>query len=264
VEKTKKTLICFVHFYRHNQVVYTENARFFFKKGIIPNNKYHYHIIINSPWHSTRTLPEIPKFDNVQILNGHNKGYDFAGFEQSLGSVDRDLYDRYIFINDTCRGPFLPSFIPNNMWPDLFLRDISSKVKMVGPTWFTLEKHPWLQREGVREGRMNHIQSYAYGTDRKGVEILIQNGIFNCRDRRKAKVVCNHEIRAGQCIIDAGYELKPFELAQYNNERHGDLVYQGQYFGMTHNPLELMFIKTNRINNIQVQNYTAWSLNKPN
>ena len=63
-------------------------------------------------------------------------------------------------------------------------------------------------------------------------------------------------------IIENGYEIESFQLSYLGGEKNeSDSQYTNGYFGTTLNPLEIMFIKTNRINDKIVKNYTRWFMN---
>ena len=96
-----KTLITFVHFENDRSKI---NLDFFVKLGLTNSLDHHFNFVINS----STGGEEIPAQDNISVIKGHNKGHDFGGYKQSLESVNHEEFDRFIFINDTCRGPFLP------------------------------------------------------------------------------------------------------------------------------------------------------------
>jgi lipopolysaccharide biosynthesis protein len=255
----KKTLITFVHFNREDKI-FNENLNFFQKVGVIENENYHFNFVINSETGIENIIPR----KNVSAIQGHNKGYDFGAYKQSLDSVNLNEYNYFIFMNDTCRGPFIPDYVPSSLtWVDMFLDKIDDKVKMVGPTWWTMGRHRFLQRQlGIRRGQNTHIQSYCFGVDKVALNLLLTNNKFDTENKTKNTVIVEHEIGCSRLLIDNGYELKPFQISKYCSDHNADVNYHNNYFGTTINPLEIMFIKTNRINDQIVENYTKWFMQK--
>ena len=145
----------------------------------------------------------------------------------------------------------------------MFLKDIDDEVKMVGPTWFIHSYDKWLQ-EGLKipRGKNTHIQTYCFGVDREALNLLLEYNMFNSIGKNKTEIIEYNEIGCSQLLLNNGYKLKPFQLSQFSTDEHIDINYNDAYFGTTINPLEIMFIKTNRINNQTVKNYTDWTLKK--
>lgn len=240
-----KTLITFVHFETESS---KRNLDFFLQLGLTNSSDHQFNFVINSSTGGT----QIPCQSNISIIKGHNKGYDFGGYQQSLESVKLDQFDRFIFINDTCRGPFLPDYIPNSLnWVDLLNSCINDKVKLVGSTW---------NFRGLCSQPNLHIQSYCFATDFSGLEVLLNKGIFDSIGKDKSEVIIQHEIRMSRVLLAVGFKIKPLQLSQYNSEKHGDICFNERYYGATLNPLEVMFVKTNRIQNKIIENYTIWKI----
>lgn len=253
-----KTLITFVHFHKDNDPLPKENLDFFIKLGLTDSIDHHFNFVINSKSGGD----QIPDQKNASIINGHNKGYDFGAYKQSVESVDIDQFDRFIFINDTCRGPFLPTYIPKSItWVDMFLKEINEKIKIVGPTWFNASYEQWVcDSLKVPIGQIKHIQSYCFGMDRDCLKLLLKNKKFDSINKNKYYIIKDHEIGVSQFIINQGYDIKPFELSALINLEHLDINHPNKYSETTINPLEIMFIKTNRINDNIVKNYTKWMM----
>lgn len=251
----KNTLISFNHYYDDDRITNQENLSFFIKHGLIEDENIDYNFIISS---GDRGGDDIPTKDNVSVLRTENEGYDFGAWGKSLESVNIKNYNNFIFINDTCRGPFIPSYINNKInWVEMFLGSLSEEIKLVGPTWNTTCDNPHY----VKSLPQNHIQTYCFGTDLVALQILIENKIFSTNNQSKQAIIMNHEVRASQVLRENGFKIKPFQLSQFLEKEHGDIVYDNKYFGATLNPIEIMFIKTNRIYDQTVKNYTKWLMN---
>jgi len=257
----KKTLITFIHYDRGDkEILYRENLNFFQKNGVIENENYHYKFVINSETGIENIIPR----KNVSAIQGHNKGYDFGAYKQSIDSVNINDFDYFIFINDTCRGPFVADYVPSSLtWVDMFLDKIDDKVKMVGPTWWNLRKNRYVEKKfGCKRGQGTHIQSYCFGVDKIALNLLLKNNKFDTENKERNQVIGEHEIGCSRLLIENGYKIRPFQMSKYDCGETGDVVFPDQYFGTTLNPFEIMFIKTNRINNQIVKNYTNWFMQK--
>ena len=101
---------------------------------------------------------------------------------------------------------------------------------------------------------MSHIQSMAFGTDKTGLGIAKDAGIFNVDMKRKNEIITQHEVGLSKVLLARGYQIKPFQLSQFYKIFHADIQKNGEYFGTTLNPLDIMFIKTNRITDKVVEN----------
>jgi hypothetical protein len=261
-----KTLITFVHFNRPNQSLYRDNLDFFIKAGLTDSPEHHFNIILNSDPQGE----DIPIRKNVSVIKGHNKNQDWGAYHQSIHAADIKKYDYFIFINDTCRGPFLPTYLPQNFsWVDLFLNKLDDKVKMVGPTWFNEDTHPWLINSlNIKKGKMAHIQSYCFGVDKKALTLLLENNKFDVIGKSWKALVRNHEIGCSQLLLEKGYQIKPFQLSHYGNQKNEDVCHNGGYYGMNINPIEVMFFKTigsslkDKIAPHLLNNYTEWILHE--
>ncbi|GAG21028.1 unnamed protein product, partial [marine sediment metagenome] len=83
----------------------------------------------------------------------------------------------------------------------------------------------------------------------------------------RTNIICNHEIRTSQTIIAAGFKIRALMMSENTHELindpaklHGDVVYTNGYFGSTINPLETIFIKSNRLDTQCISNYKKWCL----
>ncbi len=243
-----KTLITFIHFENDCSKI---NLDFFIKVGLTNSPDHYFNFVINSPSGGEK----IPAQDNTSIIKGHNKGYDFGGHKQSLQSVNLDEFDRFIFINDTCRGPFLPDYLSPKTWVNIVGSLITDKIKLVGASW-NFNGWPRSEKDCL------HIQSYFFATDLQGVNLLLNGGIFDVTAKEKRDIVKQHEIGMSGLLLRSGFKIKPLQLSQYNGLEHGDVCFNKSYYGITFNPLETMFIKTNRLQNKIIENYTKWTIQK--
>ena len=245
-------LISYVHFNRtrRRDKVFKENLEYFLNNGLIDKPNYHFNFVINSDEPGV----DIPGGNNITVLKGDNTGYDFGAWKQSLLQTDIDSFDYYIFINDTCRGPFIPNYIPTNLnWVTMFCDKLTDTCKLVCPTIFQSSKN-----------KRDWVQSFCFGTDRVGVNILMSSGVFDVKSLNKRDIIHHNEKHISNSIISRGYTIKPFQLSYgIVNKRLDDIHWPNRYYNTTLHPLEVMFIKTNRIMNQTIKNYTKWIKKEP-
>jgi len=239
-----KKLILYAYF---ESPIASKNLSFFLERGLTKDSAYTFIFIINGH----KCSVPIPSRSNIRTIRRDNYGFDFGAWGEGLTLVDINEYTHFIFINSTCVGPFLPRY-SSLLWADLFVSSISSEYKLCGPTINYLRHNP------ISE--VPHIQSFAFGTDCTGLKILLENNIFSpSKDIDKNSLVIKHEIQASKVILDKGYKLFAFQLSESMPKNtsipHDDIHYNGAYYEDTLNPLEIMFIKSNRIDTITLTNY---------
>jgi lipopolysaccharide biosynthesis protein len=239
-----KKLILYAYF---ESPIASKNLSFFLERGLTKDSAYTFIFIINGH----KCSVPIPSRSNIRTIRRDNYGFDFGAWGEGLTLVDINEYTHFIFINSTCVGPFLPRY-SSLLWADLFVSSISSEYKLCGPTINYLRHNP------ISE--VPHIQSFAFGTDCTGLKILLENNIFSpSKDIDKNNLVIKHEIQASKVILDKGYKLFAFQLSESMPKNtsipHDDIHYNGAYYEDTLNPLEIMFIKSNRIDTITLTNY---------
>lgn len=247
----KSILVTYVYFETNKSL---ENITFFIKNGIFDKSNVQYNFIIKG----SKCSVKFPNYSNIKIYKMKNEGYDFGGYSYSIQMINRSNFDFYIFINDTVIGPFVPRFNSKDNWYEHFISLISDKVKLVGPT---------INREEYNN-IPKHVQSMAFGTDNIGLQLLIENKILNLENNINVfknkgywQFILNFEVGMSGIIMNNGYEISSFMQSDNNVRKleHGDIHYVEQYFGITLNPLEIMFIKTNRINDLVTKQYITWN-----
>jgi hypothetical protein len=133
-----------------------KNAIYFIQHGL--HARADFIFIFNGETDLDKLLPKhVP---NIRIVRRDNTCYDLGAIGEVLRSNNQELvkkYKRFIFINASVRGPFLPTW-SNECWSDLFLNKINDKVKLVGTTY-----NCW----------GHHIQSMVLATDIVGLQIIL-------------------------------------------------------------------------------------------
>ena len=256
----KPTLVNFMYFNGAGRAkLHLENLAFFAKHAILEDSNVHYNFICNKGVGQAAKF--IPSINNISIIERSNEGRDFGAYGDALKQSDIDNYEHFIFLNDTCVGPFLPTYLPpDSNWINLFTDKLDEKTKLVGPTF-----------NGHKSPHTAHLQSYCFGTDKTLVKILEKESIFHVQKKhfRKNYLVQNHEIRLSQVTRKNNFLIKPFMLSgiagQYTKKC--PIASAKRYFGFTPNPIEVMFMKTNRqgmrpAGRKLLQMYIKWMNNK--
>tara|TARA_B110000971_G_scaffold15912_1_gene14709 strand:- start:928 stop:1674 length:747 start_codon:yes stop_codon:yes gene_type:complete len=244
-------LITYVYYETSNSLI---NLKFFIKNGVFPNDNVTYNFIIKGGNCSV----QFPVYDNINIYKTNNEGYDFGGYSYSINTINKDNFDYFIFLNDTVIGPFVPRYTQKSEWYTQFVSLLSKKVKLVGST---------INRK-MYNHIPKHVQSMAFATDRVGLQLLIYNDIFNLDNNiqtiqqdGKWGIILKFEIGMSGIIMNNGFEIDSFLQLENNQTEiwHGDIHYNNSYFNDTINPIEVMFIKKNRVNTTTLQNYITWN-----
>lgn len=143
--------------------VYTErpdsrkNAVYFIQHGL--HERADFIFIFNGESDLDSLFPK--NAQNIRVIRRSNTCYDLGAVGEVLRSNDQEIvkrYNRFIFMNASVRGPFIPMW-SSACWSDIFLNKLTEKVKLVGTTF-----NCW----GA------HIQSMVLATDLTGVKILLK------------------------------------------------------------------------------------------
>lgn len=251
-----KTLILYVFHEDCN------NLDIFIKRGLINSPDKRFIFICNN------IAPDLKKWDflhnhtNVHLFIRHNIGHDFQGWNEALflpiSSLERKIihsesqstflseceprvhtnFDRFIFINSTVTGPYLPTYVESN-WVDCFASKLSDEVKMVGISVnFLLGQYNQYISDiikinyGFDSHNHAHIQSMIYGLDREGIDILLRYGLFKegkVFPENKWDLICSSEIGMSSILRHEKKSLYSYLMEQglikYNEVTDADNVW---------------------------------------
>ena len=79
-------------------------------------------------------------------------------------------YDKFIFVNSSVIGPFIPSYYKGK-WTDIYLNSLKDNVKLFGSTINTCGNPLHL----------SHVQSYIFAMDKHTLQYLIDVEIFSTK-----------------------------------------------------------------------------------
>ena len=266
VSENNKTLVlyCYCELGRFPELR-KENLNFFLNNGIIDSDKIDYYIIINGD----KLSINIPQKKNIIVKFRDNVSFDFGAYSDIILNENITDYNKFIFLNDSIRGPYLLDWFPKYInWTDLFLNKLNDEVKLVGTTINYFKGNP-------------HINSQLFCTDKIGLNILIEKGIISTEVLKK-KPVYSRELKLSKIMLDMGYNIscmlevyKNIDFRKVRGEKYKDNSnlnanfkgsrdpqYTKRFFGMNLNPFETIFFKSNRsIDNRTMNKYSDWILN---
>ena len=197
-------------------------------------------------------LPEGDEFPHVRVLSFDNTaGHDFGAWAEALDyfnlrspAYGRDKiavddkpsgawkeYGAFVFINSSCRGPFLPGYVSGTMhWATPFVSRLSEKVRLVGPSVhfipsysnevaFCDPKRSSLWANISRTGAGPRLDGYMLVTDTVGLELLLRAGVFSRWEVRQAPMCLRHAVLArgqsqpdGSCAFHNMHVVYPVTL----------------------------------------------------
>jgi hypothetical protein len=230
---------------------YNSRVEYFIKNGLIKDPNIQFVFVCNN----LDFKLEIP---DVIFMNRPNIGYDFGAW--SHGLLTDNLYkqfDRFIFLNSSVIGPFLPSYYTGT-WIDAFLSGLSH-VKLFGCTINCLTTYEeYRYKRTIENFMLTCVQSYAFCMDKEALEYLITKNIFSISDFTQTfeETIEDREIRMSTEILRANWNIGclmkqysgiDFRKLEQQEKWLDDTVYPQGFHGNTHHPYELIFLKGNRI-----------------
>ncbi|KAL8715349.1 MAG: hypothetical protein Q9220_000682 [cf. Caloplaca sp. 1 TL-2023] len=235
-----------------------QNAEFFIRHGL--HDSADFIFVFNGAETNLDTL--LPKdAGNIKVIRHPNRCYDLGAFGEVLRDLGDDLnkYKRFVLLNASIRGPFVPHW-SRECWSNAYLGRVTEKTKLVGMTYNCAPFD-------------RHLQSMILATDRTGLDVLMDpasQALSTCPNDHKAAVEV--EIRLTASIKKAGYQvdamMQEFQKeADFSDVCMGeDRNWQGAYDGgvkgqgMDLHPYEMLFFKANRhITEKLVDHLTTWT-----
>ncbi|KNC97237.1 uncharacterized protein SPPG_07624 [Spizellomyces punctatus DAOM BR117] len=213
--------------------VQTDNLQFFLRHGLQSNVDYLF--ILNG--HVDEGI-RFPERSNIHIIRRENKCYDIGSFKIGVEMLEKQLnrrYRRFVMINASVRGPFMPTYT-KGCWTDLLLSRLNERVKLVGTT-YNCRPRP-------------HVQSQVLAMDRDAFNAAA--GSMQCWTNMHDAVM-RGEVQLTQDIRNAGYGVDVLMTSYHTSPNYGthcthdDPNLPKGYYEMTFHPYEVMFIKANRL-----------------
>ena len=120
--ETDRPLVLYAYFETPNS---RDNLEFFLNHGVHAGADFLF--ILNGDNKAEKILP---KADNIKFVKRANDCYDLGAFAEVLTTDDLyKKYNRYIMMNASIRGPFLP-YYATGCWSDMYLSRLTEKNKV--------------------------------------------------------------------------------------------------------------------------------------
>ncbi|KAL8906112.1 MAG: hypothetical protein Q9171_006403 [Xanthocarpia ochracea] len=218
VEAPKDTLIVYAYHETNNA---RRNAEFFIRHGL--HDSADFIFIINGESVGLDTLLP-PDAENIKVVRRNNSCYDIGSYGEALKGLGDSIgqYKRFILLNASIRGPFIPHW-SKECWSDAYLGRLTDQVKLVGMT-YNCEPYD------------RHVQSMILATDNVGLGVLLDPAsecLSTCPNGWQSAVEV--EVRITGKIKQAGYKvdamMQEFQgQADFANSCKGkDRLWEGAY-----------------------------------
>lgn len=155
-----------------------QNFNFFLKRGLHAGADFIF--IFNGETNASDLVPT--HLENVKVVKRDNTCYDMGAFGEVLAKDGLwERYKRFITLNASVRGPFLPIW-SDECWTDAFLNKVTDKVKVSRlvslargdeSTRLPVLKHKQLVGLTYQCNPNPHVQSMLLATDQTGMRILL-------------------------------------------------------------------------------------------
>ena len=229
-----------------------KNLEYFLLHGANVLDHVKYILVVNSELFTVQ-VPE-----HVQVLHLPNKNIpttDFCGWAYGLKNVTESK-DIYCFINDTCRGPFLPSYVTNTDWTAILSSMLEGDVHLVAPIIESPDdmgspEHAWSRG-------MPFAHTYMFCLTLKALQILQANNILvGPVDKIKTVTVIERAVSA--LLLRENLNLKCLLCRGSKNDWRNRLYWSKvskisdpevpmNYDGMDVHPYEIIFVKNIKLN----------------
>ncbi|CCG82153.1 protein of unknown function [Taphrina deformans PYCC 5710] len=217
------------------------NLQFFLNHGL--HHKIDFVFIINGD-HLT---VDIPVADNIRVIRRDNTCYDLGTFGEiikSEGGALRKKYERFILMNSSIRGPFLPGWARNlkTCWSDIFYSALSETTKLTGIT------------ANCDADYRQHLQSMILALDRVGLDLIMPS--LQCAGSM-GQAIMEGETTLTMNVREAGFDAEPLYSLRHNREYanteefwehcdNNDIFFPYRNGGMDAHPFDTIFVKTLR------------------
>lgn len=262
-----KTLIIYVF------CDFQENVEFFLKNGLIYQENYHYLLVINNPAFDIELIRKYLS-GTVRSLIRANIGHDFQGWNEGLflDSRKRNIvlvpyqnsetplyqnYERFIFLNSTVKGPYLPRYSGVN-WIEAFTFMLGKNNIAISGISVNFVGYPLTECKVFMKKHYNaniknysHVQSMAFSLTKEALDYLISRKLFGFRkqfSKSKIELICSAEIAMSALLKERKYNMYSLIYSQgligpeEDRKEHDPWLPSYPY----HSLFETIFIKTNR------------------
>lgn len=246
--------LCCIYAYYEKDEKYKNNFKYFLENALV--EEIDYYIVINGNY-----TVEIPKKDNIQIIERENIGFDFDAYSHAINNYIKKEYAYYIFLNTSVKGPYCEN---KDKWYMYFLELFKNvDTKLVGTTIniYTDKEYQSYNLEEIYKRKIfPHVQSMFFVMDNEYFNYLKKNNFFiELKLTNIHQVIAYKEFGLSQLALNKNWNinciLEKFRDIDYrtitrniNENKFGisDPYYVDCYFGKTIKEEDVIFFKNNR------------------
>ncbi|KAI4261160.1 MAG: hypothetical protein L6R42_003638 [Xanthoria sp. 1 TBL-2021] len=241
-EAPKDTLILYAY---HETANARRNAEFFIRHGL--HDSADFIFIVNGEGTGLDTLLP-PDAENIKVVRRENTCYDIGSYGDALRGLGDSIkqYKRFILLNASIRGPFVPHW-SKECWSDAYLGRLTDQVKLVGMSYNCAPYD-------------RHVQSMILATDNIGLDVLLDpasQSLSTCpndwHSAVKVEVRMTGEIKKAGYKVDAMMQEFQGDADFADDCKGADRLWEGAYPDGKQNgpasfvhPYETLFFKANR------------------
>ena len=285
-EKIVRVDTLILYAFSHSDGWREENLLFWLIRGLVPNSRYHFVLIVNGHLHPSwrhlldRVAASLACFEWYQRPNS---GRDVCAWHSVLSGTIRLLrplasFVRFVLTNASCRGPFLPAYY-RRPWPEVFLSALNRAVALSGVTFHCDCEAPYTRYGECKSGPDVHIQSYllAFGARLLPLVLGLQRQAceggkgwdawwFEKALTRRVladggSLAVTQAVWAGVDFRDAAAVRRICAAEAAPVGRDGNPLVAGQNAGLDIHPAEVVFFKTNsNVSAFALRSYTRSAL----
>ena len=206
------------------------------------------------------------------LLRAENIGMDIAAHNITLMYLKQQgtlqNYKFFILLNSSVKGPFFPSWVPKHWrWTSGFTDRLTASIKAVASSLTCL---PALDLGGPGP----RLESWAFAVDNIGMDVLIQNGLFEIRSCKVCPdgIVVQGEYALSKILFDHDFNIATLlsmypkdvdwrEQQHWNCNSNVHPSRHGTYDHITMHPYETLFIKASwQVGEPFTSHYSRWFL----
>ena len=245
---SNSTLVLYV--YNAEDEEQERSFAYFLRYGITENQPTYRIIVTDGP--QVKPFPRLPSLpSNAQYLKTSLCTTTWGAIDAVSRVLNVQEYDYFVVIDSHVRGPFIPSYVSNMHWTEVFTRKLVDNVKMVGSV-ISCEGAP---KDGNAAGEWRgnpYVKSHAWATDAEGfARLMAQRGVFRCH-KNKWDNRYHSDAGAALTIFRSGWTIDSLmsryqgvdwrSPATWQCNQRVPPDYENHYDGISISPYEVVFV----------------------
>ncbi|GAM90102.1 hypothetical protein ANO11243_081420 [Dothideomycetidae sp. 11243] len=247
------TLVVYAY-YEDDDKLGLRNANFFIEHGLHASADFIFILQGEAP----NLRHSIPNEPNIRVIQRDNTCMDLGAYGEVFRAEPElaTRYKKFIFLNASVRGPFLPMW-SEACWTNAFTSRLSETTKLVSMS-------------GHCMFNIFQMQSMAFATDPQGLSVFLEEDTFACTDDHQEAIT--HEVHMAEKFwTKHGWESYGLLTALHGDPSYADThackstdqnedhMFNNGYYGFNVHPFESIFTKMNRdINPEMMDKFTSW------